>query len=157
MDKVRHRLRILRNRTPQLVVGQICALHLAIPRSFCLICSRLCADRAKNRLISAAGDARSESQNLEDRLEPEHCDADRPRGLYGARVPFHLDEAAALRRSCEFGGSDLLALQLVSGVARSRPNRNFYINDLHHAYSAVRRGQLLALSAMVDRGGAGVL
>ena len=145
MDKVRHCLRILRNRTPQLVVGQICALHLAIPRSFCLICSRLCADRAKNRLISAAEDARSESQNLEDRLEPQHSDADRPRGLYGARVPFHLDEAASLRRSCEFGGSDLLALQLVSGVARGRSNWDFYFDNLHHAYSGVWRGQLLAL------------
>jgi hypothetical protein len=50
-------------------------------------------------------------------VEPEHRDADRPRGLYGSWISFHLNEAAALWRRCEFGWSNLLALQFVSGVA----------------------------------------
>ncbi|MGB9391835.1 MAG: hypothetical protein WCB70_17880, partial [Xanthobacteraceae bacterium] len=35
MDKVRHRLCISRNRTPQFIVGQICALHLTMPEAAC--------------------------------------------------------------------------------------------------------------------------
>jgi hypothetical protein len=37
--------------------------------------------------------------------------------LYGSWISFHLNEAAALWRRCEFGWSNLLALQFVSGVA----------------------------------------
>src|SRR4029077_18704567 len=90
------------------------------------------------------------TQKPEAHVEPEHCDADRPRGLYSSWIPIHLNEAAALRRRCEFGGPDFLALQLVSGVARSRPNWNFHFDNRHHAHSAVRRGQLLALRAIAD-------
>ena len=92
----------------------------------------------------------NETQKPEDRVEPEHCDADRPGGLYSSWIPIHLNEAAALRRLCEFGGSNFLALQLVAGVARSRPNWNFHFDDRHHAHSAVRRGQLLALRAIAE-------
>lgn len=103
-----------------------------------------------SRPAVASEEDSNETQKLEDRVEPEHSDADRPRGLYGSWIPIHLNEAPALRRRCEFDGPNFLALQLVSGVTRSRPNRNFHFDNRHHADSAVRRGQLLALRAIAE-------
>src|SRR5262249_11369506 len=65
--------------------------------------------------------------------------------VYGPRLPPDLTKAAALRCDRQFGRTSLLAVQLLSGVARSRSNWNFHKHDLHYINSGVRSDELLAV------------
>src|SRR5262249_13788390 len=70
-------------------------------------------------------------------------DANRPRRLYGPWFSPHLAEAAALRRDRQFGRPGFFAVQLLSGLARRRPNWDLHKHDLHHINSGVRGHELL--------------